>query len=309
MRTPTKVFVTGGTGMVGRNLLEHSGLAVFDVAAPPSAELDLRDRQATYERLRRERPDMVVHCAGKVGGIQANVDDPVGFLAANMDMGFNIVLAAHEAGVPRLINLGSSCMYPRDASNPLREDMILKGELEPTNEGYALAKVATARLCSAISRTEPGRSYVTVIPCNLYGRWDNFHPVRGHMIPAVIRKIHEAKARGTDTVTIWGDGTARREFMYAGDLADFLVAAILRHEELPDMMNVGPGVDHSVNDYYTAIAAAVDWGGRFIHDLEKPSGMQRKLVDVSRQRAFGWQPRTSLENGLANTYSFFLEHC
>ena len=309
MNQRLKIFVTGGSGMVGRNLLEHPGMAAFEVVAPPSSELDLRDRPATFERLRLERPDMVVHCAGKVGGIQANMDDPVGFLAANMDMGFNTVLAAREAGVPRLVNLGSSCMYPRDAPNPLREDMVLTGELEPTNEGYALAKVSTARLCSAISATEPGRSYVTIIPCNLYGRWDDFHPVTGHMIPAVVRKIHEAEAHGRDTVTIWGDGAARREFMYAGDLADLLVTAIGRHAELPDMMNVGPGVDHSVNDYYRAIASVVGWHGTFAHDLDKPSGMARKLTDVSRQRAFGWQPRTSLEKGLANTYTFFLEHC
>lgn len=301
-----RILLTGGNGMVGRNLRDHPKAAHHEVIAPDRAALDLLDRAATMAFLVDLKPDLVIHSAGQVGGIQANIADPVGFLTRNTDMGLNIVLAARAAGVPRLLNLGSSCMYPRAAPNPLQEEMVLAGELEPTNEGYAIAKIVTARLCDYVSRSDPGRAYRTIIPCNLYGLHDKFDPNVSHLLPAIIRKVHEARVTGQDRVEIWGDGRARREFMFAGDLADGIWTAVDRFDDLPAMMNMGVGTDHSINEYYQAVARVIGWEGVFVHDLSRPTGMARKLVSVARQTAFGWAPATPLDTGIARTYAHFL---
>jgi GDP-L-fucose synthase len=198
-------------------------------------------------------------------------------------------------------------MYPREASNPLKEEAVLTGELEPTNEGYALAKIVAARLCDYISQEAPELSYKTVIPCNLYGRYDHFEPNRSHMIPAVIHKLHQAKLSGSDVVDIWGDGLSRREFMYAEDLAHFLFYALDHFETMPNMLNVGLGQDWSINDYYQAASIVVGYEGGFTYDLSKPAGMRQKLVDTQKLAQFGWSAPTSLEQGLTNTYQFYLE--
>ena len=293
--------------MVGRNVLEHPAISDFEVLAPCSSELDLLDFNAVQAYFRKHQPDMVVHAAGKVGGIQANMREPVSFLMHNLDMGRNIVWAAHQAGIKRLINLGSSCMYPRNHSEPLREDMVLKGELEPTNEGYALAKVVTARLCDYITREDASYQYKTLIPCNLYGRYDKFDPVHSHLLPAIIHKVHQAKQSGQQTVEIWGDGTARREFMYAGDLADAIMRAINNFDTLPIYMNVGLGYDHTINEYYQVAAEVMGYTGGFAHDISKPVGMARKLVNVERQQAWGWSAQSDLHTGIEKTYDFYLK--
>jgi len=300
-----RILLFGGRGMVGRNFLEHPGAANWEVLAPPSSELNLLDFAADSGYVRRSQPVMVIHAAGRVGGIQANIREPARFLSENLDMGRNVVLAARDAGVKRLINLGSSCMYPRDAPNPLHEDMILQGALEPTNEGYALAKIATAKLCEYISRESPELVYKTLIPCNVYGKYDSFDPARSHLVASVIKKVHDAKTTGGDVVEIWGDGTARREFLYAGDLADCLVRAVERFETFPETMNVGAGDDHAVDEYYSVAADVLGWRGRFVHDLAKPVGMKRKLVSVERQLAWGWSPKTDLREGIARTYEYY----
>lgn len=305
--TRIRILLTGGGGMVGRNVLEHTSIGEFDVLAPRSNELDLRDFNAVQVYLRKCQPDMVIHAAGKVGGIQANMREPVSFLMENLDMGRNIVWAAHQAGIKRLINLGSSCMYPRNHSEPLCEDMVLKGELEPTNEGYALAKVVTARLCDYIMREDGSYQYKTLIPCNIYGRHDKFDPVHSHLLPAIIHKVHQAKVNGQQTVEIWGDGTARREFMYAGDLADAIVRAIHNFEALPAYMNVGLGHDFTINEYYQAAAEVMGYTGSFVHDITKPVGMARKLVSVERQQAWGWNAQNDLRTGVEKTYDFYLQ--
>lgn len=303
----TRILLTGGSGMVGQNLLEHHEISEFDVLAPRSSELNLCDFGAVQKYLLKHQPDMVIHSAGKVGGIQANMREPVGFLLENMDMGRNIVWASRQAGVKRLLNLGSSCMYPRNHNEPLKEEMVLKGELEPTNEGYALAKVLTARLCEYIMREEASFQYKTLIPCNLYGRHDKFDPAHSHLVPAIIHKVHQAKQAYQASVEIWGDGKARREFMYAGDLADALVRAIRNFESLPAMINIGLGHDYTINEYYQTAAEVMGYTGAFVHDLNKPVGMARKLVSVERQQAWGWSARSDLRAGIERAYDFYLK--
>lgn len=302
-----RILLTGGGGMVGRNLLEHPANSEFEMLAPRSGELNLRDFKSVQDYLAEHRPDMVIHSAGKVGGIQANMREPVGFLLENLDMGRNIVWASQQAGIKRLLNLGSSCMYPRNHNESLREEMVLKGELEPTNEGYALAKVVTARLCEYITREDASFQYKTLIPCNLYGRHDKFDPAHSHLIPAIIHKVHLAKRDGLPTVDIWGDGTARREFMYAGDLVDALIRAIKEIDALPAMMNVGVGNDRSINEYYQAAAEVMGYTGTFVHDTSKPVGMARKLVSTERQQAWGWTAKTDLKSGIESAYQFYLK--
>ena len=304
-----RILLTGSGGMVGRNLLEHSSIGEFDVLAPRRSELDLRDFSALQAYLQANKPDMVIHAAGKVGGIQANMREPVDFLMANLDMGRNIVWASQQAGIKRLINLGSSCMYPRNHSEPLKEEMVLKGELEPTNEGYALAKVVTARLCEYIMREDASYQYKTLIPCNIYGRYDKFDPVHSHLLPAIIHKVHQAKQCGQEVVEIWGDGTARREFMYAGDLSDGIMRAISNFDTLPNYMNIGLGHDHTINDYYQAAAEVMGYAGGFEHDLGKPVGMARKLINVELQTNWGWSARHGLRDGIEKTYNYYLKEC
>jgi GDP-L-fucose synthase len=301
-----KILLTGGRGMVGRAIQDHPAAAAHDIVAPSSMDLDLVDRSAVMTFTKVAAPDLVIHAAGRVGGIQANMAHKAGFLTDNLDMGVNVIKAALDAGVPQLINLGSSCMYPHDAPNPLTESALGKGELEPTNEGYGLAKLAVARLCAFVSE-EHGVAYKTLMPCNLYGLYDKFDPARSHLVPAIIRKLHDAKESGADTVEIWGDGTARREFMFSADLADAVWAAVARFDELPDLMNIGLGHDHSINAYYEQAAKVIGWSGTFVHDLTKPTGMKQKLLAVDRQTQFGWKASTPLSEGIARTYAHFKE--
>lgn len=301
-----RILITGGSGLVGQNARDRLSRE-HQVITPKRSELDLFDEVAVLAYFERNHPDMIIHCAGTVGGIQANIREPVRFLVENFEVGKNVVQSAAKLGIKRLINLGSSCMYPRSAPNPLKEELILKGELEPTNEGYALAKISIQRLCSYIMRENPELAFKTLIPCNLYGKYDKFDPKHSHMIAAVIRKIHEAKVEGKSSVEIWGSGTARREFMYAGDLADFMALSIGRFNAMPDLLNVGLGYDYSIDEYYEAVARVVGYEGKFFHDTTKPEGMDRKLVDVEKLRGFGWSASTDLEDGIQETYRYFLE--
>ena len=307
MKPGNVVLLTGGNGMVGKNILYHPLAKNYEIVAPSSDELDLRDYQQTEAFMRELRPAAVVHAAGKVGGIQANIAEPVEFLLANLDMGRNIVAASRAAGVKQLLNLGSSCMYPRDAPNPLVEEAILTGQLEPTNEGYALAKVVTARLCQYVRRESPEYVYKTLIPCNVYGPYDKFSPEKSHLVPAIIHKLHAARVEGRNEVEIWGDGCARREFMYAADLAQVVLQALDSLNDIPELMNVGLGFDYSIREYYEAAAEVVGWYGRFTYDLSKPTGMKQKLISVSRLREWSSFPTTSLKYGLEQTYDYYLK--
>ena len=302
-----KVFLTGGSGMVGKNIQEHSEALSYEIFSPSSQELDLLDYDAVRRYIGVVNPDIVIHAAGKVGGIQANILNPVDFLTQNVHMGLNVISAASSLNVTNLINLASSCMYPRDAGNPLSEDMILKGKLEPTNEGYALAKIVSTRLCEYLVKEDPEKNYKTLIPCNLYGRHDKYDPKHSHLIPAVIRKIHEAKIHGTGVVNIWGDGEARREFMCAKDLADFIFFAIDNFQKIPQNINVGLGRDYSIIDYYNTVASVIGFDGEFEFDLTKPVGMRQKLVDTQNLRNIGWSHKVDLVDGIQESYNFFKE--
>jgi GDP-L-fucose synthase len=293
-----KVWLTGAAGMVGRNIAEHPAVRGWELIAPTRAELDLEDAAAVRAFVRDTRPQGVIHAAGLVGGIQANIARPVDFLVRNTDMGRNVVLAAHAAGVGQLINLGSSCMYPCDVLEPLREAQLGSGALEPTNEGYALAKLHTMRLVQYLRRQEPTLQYATLVPCNLYGRHDHFDTGRSHLVAAALAKVMAARREGSHRITVWGDGTARREFMDAADLADAVVRFVRQGASAPEIMNIGTGRDHTVDEIHLAAARAVDWPVELQHDLTRPVGMKRKLLDVSAQTAWGWAPRLDLLQGM-----------
>lgn len=298
------VFLTGVRGMVGRNLVDKAPPAIR-IVAPTRRTLDLEDSAAVEREVRNAKPDLIIHAAGRVGGIQANIAEPAAFLADNIRIGLNVLQAGDRLGVP-VLNIASSCIYPPEAPNPLTESMLLTGSLEPTNEGYALAKLAVLRYgqyCNTQSTTARIKS---VIPCNLYGKYDKFDPRSSHLVPAIIAKVHAAKAANSD-VEIWGDGTARREFLYAEDAAACIWHAAENFEDMPDIMNLGVGTDHSVHDYYQAAARVIGWDGNFVFDTERPVGMKRKLVDVSHQKALGFPAISGLEVGLKRTYDYYLK--
>lgn len=300
-----KILITGGNGMVGKNILEHPNAIKHTLLSPTSSELNLCDYAAVDDYLKKNQPDFIIHAAGLVGGIQANIARPVDFLIYNLDMGRNIIMAAKENGITRLMNMSSSCMYPREAQNPLQEELILKGELEPTNEGYAIAKVVATRLCEYIVKENPELHYKTVIPCNLYGKYDKFSSENSHMVPGVIKKIYEAKQQNANQIDIWGDGLARREFMYTEDLADFVFYALDKFDQMPQNINVGLGFDYTINEYYQTIASVIGFEGKFVHDLSKPIGMKQKLIDDTKLKNFGWKHQTSLQEGIKKTVEYY----
>lgn len=301
------ILLTGGSGMVGSNIIKHNFSQNYKILSPTSSDLNLLNYKDLEDYIKFNKPELVIHAAGIVGGIKANINYPVRFLVENMQMGLNILMASKTQKVKKFINLSSSCMYPKNASNPLLEDSILKGELEPTNEGYALSKITSTRLCEYISREDSSFLYKTVIPCNLYGKYDDFSYENSHMIPGVIKKIHDAKNKNLEFVNIWGDGLARREFMYAADIADFIYYAVENFNKMPQNINVGLGLDYSIIEYYKIIADVIGYKGKFNHDMTKPTGMKRKLIDDQRLSEFGWSHQTSLETGIKETYKYFLD--
>jgi GDP-L-fucose synthase len=259
---------------------------------------DLRYLDQAQKMVKSVKPDVVIHAAGLVGGILANDNRQLDFLADNVTIGTNVIRAAYDQDVSRVINLGTSCIYPTNSPDPIPEEMLGQGPLEPTNEGYALAKLAVAKLAGYCG-------FKTLIPCNQFGKYDKFDLENAHLIPAAIAKIHAAKMSGDQTVTIWGDGTARREFMYVADLADLIWRAVDRYDSLPPVMNVGALWDWSVQDYYESIANIIGWKGQFLHDTRMPVGIRRKRVSTKRQSEWGWTPEHSVFEGIRLTYEWF----
>lgn len=303
----TKVLLWGSTGLVGRNIQEHPACEKYIFFCPKRSEVDLFDMNKTVSYVRRIKPDIIIHTAGLVGGIAANINNPISFFFDNTQIGLNVIKSSIDCEIPKLINLASSCMYRSDSEHPLREDQLFEGPLEPTNEGYALSKILSTKFCQFISQERASLNYKTLIPCNLYGRFDKFEPGKSHLIPAIIEKIHKAKMHGSSETAIWGSGFVKREFMYAADLADAIYYCIENYCDTPSIINIGAGEDHTVLEYYQMVASVLDWNGAFLLDKSKPEGMRRKLLDTTLQKKWGWKPKTNLEAGIASTYQYFLE--
>ena len=306
MSNKIKVFLTGGSGMVGKNILENKNSKKYEIISPNRNELDLLNYSKVSKFLKITKPDIIVHAAGHVGGIQANMKNPYEFLSKNLDISKNIIVAAYENEVKNFLNLGSTCMYPKDTKGYLSEDQILKGKLEPTNEGYALAKIVSYKLCNYINEINFQYTDKTMIPCNLYGKYDKFSEKNSHLIPAIINKMHIAKINKINEVEMWGDGLARREFMYAGDLADAIFYGLKRFHNIPNVLNIGLGYDYKIIDYYKQVAKVINWKGKIIKNLDKPIGMKKKCANIKLQKKWGWVAKTNLVAGIKLTYKYYL---
>ena len=303
-----KVFVAGHRGMVGSALVRRLKTQGFaNVVTRERAELDLSDESAVAKFFAAEKPNFVILAAAKVGGIKANNDFPVEFLLANLRIQNNVIRSAYEAGVCKLLFLGSSCIYPKLAPQPIPETALLSGPLEPTNEAYAIAKIAGIKLCQAYSR-EYGANFISAMPTNLYGPNDNFDLETSHALAALIRKAHEAKNRNARELIVWGSGKPRREFLHVDDLAAACLLLLEKYDS-PEIINVGCGEDISIRELAELICDVVGFNGELAWDTTKPDGTPRKLLDVTRVRALGWQPETSLREGIARTYEWFLANC
>jgi len=307
MEKNSKIYIAGHNGMVGSALVRRLRQAGFDnLLLRTSKELDLR-RQAEVESFfATEKPDYVFLAAAKVGGIIANNTYPADFMYDNMIMEMNVIHAAQQNGVKKLLFLGSSCIYPKYAAQPIHEDSLLTGELEPTNEAYALAKISGLKYCEYLNR-QYGTDYISCMPTNLYGSNDNYHPQNSHVLPALIRRFHEAKVEGLPTVTVWGTGNVLREFLYVDDLADACVF-LMEHYSGNETVNIGTGVDQSIGELAQLVKETVGYNGELLFDTSKPDGTPRKLLDVSKLAGLGWRYQTDLREGLAKTYLDFLQN-
>jgi GDP-L-fucose synthase len=317
MQTNPKIYVAGHRGMVGSAIVRTliaQGVPACNIITRTHAELDLCNQQAVNDLFDQERPALVYLAAARVGGIHANNTYPADFIYDNLMVQANIIHAAHTHGVQKLLFLGSSCIYPRLAAQPMREDALLTGTLEPTNEPYAIAKIAGIKLCESYNR-QHGRDYRSVMPTNLYGPGDNYHPENSHVIPALIRRFHEAKVANAPQVAIWGTGTPKREFLYVDDMAAASVfvmnldPALYQQHTLPmqSHINVGFGSDVTIAEMAQAVCQAVGYAGQISFDTTKPDGAPRKWMDSSRLNALGWQAKVNLQQGLALAYQDFLQ--
>jgi GDP-L-fucose synthase len=300
-----KYYIAGHRGMVGSALTRAlKGAGCENLLAATSAELDLRNQRATADFVAEHRPDVMIIAAAKVGGIHANNTYPADFLYDNLMIATNLVQAAYENGVGRVLFLGSSCIYPKFAEQPIREESLLTSALEPTNEAYAIAKIAGLKMCEYYRR-QHGALFHSAMPCNLYGLGDNYHPENSHVIPALIRRFHEAKVANAEVVTMWGTGTPLREFLFADDLAEACLH-LLTLEDPPSLVNVGAGSDVTIRHLAELVAATVGYEGKIVNDTTKPDGTPRKLMDSSLIHSLGWKATTALEVGLAAAYRDFL---
>ncbi|HSM83860.1 MAG TPA: GDP-L-fucose synthase [Nodosilinea sp.] len=306
MDTQSKIFVAGSRGLVGSALVRTLQAQGYEnLVLRSSQQLDLRSQAAVDDFFAAEKPEYVFLAAAKVGGIQANNTYRAEFLYDNLMIEANIIHSAYRHGAEKLLFLGSSCIYPKLCPQPMKEDYLLSGLLEPTNEPYAIAKIAGLKLCENYCR-QYGVNFISAMPTNLYGLNDNFDLANSHVLPALMRKFHEAKVSGDPTVTVWGTGTPLREFLYVDDLADALVFLMNTYSEV-DFVNVGTGQEVSIKELALTIKAVVGYEGELVFDATKPDGTPRKLLDVSRLAAAGWQAKTDLKTGIEQTYAWFLQ--
>ena len=301
---PVKIYVAGHRGLVGSAIVRNVDAGgVHTWAGATRQELDLFDRKKVFEFVKQLQPDAVVIAAARVGGIIANNTYPVEFLTENLQIELSLLDACHAADVPRVLFLGSSCIYPRLAPQPIKEEYLLTGELEPTNEAYALSKIAGVKLVQGYRR-EYGNCWISAMPTNLYGIGDNFHPGTSHVLPAMLRRLHEAKISGADVVTMWGSGTPRREFLHVDDLAAACVFLLENYDgDVP--LNVGFGIDVSIKELAEIVARVTGYHGRLEWDSSKPDGTPQKLLDTTRINTLGWFPTIGLEDGIRSTYEWF----
>ena len=303
----SRIYVAGHRGLVGGALLRRLERDGFqNIITRTSSELDLRDQSATRAFFAQEKPDVVILAAARVGGILANSQYPAQFLLDNIQIAANTIEAAQESGVAKFLNLGSSCIYPKMAPQPLKEEALLTGPLEPTNRAYAIAKIAAIEMCDSF-RTQYGSDFISAMPTNLYGPYDNFDLNGSHVLPALLRKTHEAKKAGASTVEIWGSGTPKREFLHCDDLADACLFLLDNFSD-PGPINVGTGTDLSIRELAEMIRDVVGYGGELRFDASKPDGTPRKLMDVSRLAQAGWTAKIGLREGIESTYRWFLDH-
>ena len=303
----SKIFVAGHRGLVGSAIVRALQARGYRyLLTRTHAELDLTEQAAVRGFFDRERPDVVILAAARVGGIQANSSRPATFIRDNLLIQDNVIDAAYRSGVTKFVFLGSSCIYPKLAPQPIKEEYLLTGPLEPTNEWYAVAKIAGLKMCQAYRR-EFGFNAISLMPTNLYGPGDNFDLQNSHVLPALIRRFHEAKLRGDDSVTIWGSGKPRREFLHVDDLADAVIYLTAHYDEEP-IVNVGWGEDVTIRDLAELVRAATGFRGELRFDASKPDGTPRKLLDTSRLTALGWKPKISLQAGIEQTYAWFRDH-
>jgi GDP-L-fucose synthase len=303
----TRIYVAGHRGLVGSAIWRHLTDEGFsDLIGATSAALDLRDRKGVFDFFRTHRPDVVIDAAARVGGIHANDTFSADFLSDNLQIQVNVMDAANEVDVDRLLFLGSSCIYPKFADQPIKESALLTGILEPTNDAYAIAKIAGIMQVQAY-RKQYDRHWISAMPTNLYGPGDNFHPENSHVLPALMRRIHEAKEKNAAEVVIWGSGTPRREFLYVDDLAKASLFLLENYDD-PQTINVGVGQDLPIHELAALIAETVGYEGTLRQDLTKPDGTPRKLLDVSRLHGLGWHATTGLQEGITSTYEWYLAH-
>jgi GDP-L-fucose synthase len=307
MKTDDKIYVAGHRGLAGGAIARRLRAGGYrNIVERSHAELDLTDAAAVQDFFIREKPDHVFLAAAKVGGILANSTQPAEFIYENLAIQTNVIDAARRAGVKKLMFLGSSCIYPKHAPQPMKEEHLLTGQLEPTNEPYAVAKIAGIKMCAAYNR-QYGTDYLSAMPNNLYGPGDRYDLQNGHVAAALLRRMHEAKVAGAGSVTVWGSGTPRREFLYCDDFADAVVFLMERHSaaELGEFINIGSGRDLTIAELAAEIAAAVGFRGELVYDRSKPDGTPRKLLDCSRMERLGWVARTPLREGLKRAYEDF----
>ena len=301
-----RIFLAGSRGLVGSAISRSAALSSATLLRPNRAELDLEDQAAVRAYFEREKPDTVILAAAKVGGILANNTYPADFIRSNLAIQCNVIEGAYQYGVQHLLFLGSSCVYPKFASQPIGEDQLMAGPLEPTNSPYAVAKIAGIEMCRAYNR-QYGTSYLSVMPTNLYGPGDNFDLQNSHVLPALIRRFHEAKLRGDGEVTLWGSGSPRREFLHVDDMADACAVVMEKHRG-NDLVNIGCGEDIAIRELAELVRSVVGFTGTISWDLSKPDGTPRKLLDVTRLFGFGWRPKISLADGVELTYDWFRMH-
>ena len=300
-----KILITGSKGMLAKNIIDDSRFKRFKLLKLSRENFNLKDNKKLIKFLKKFRPDLIIHCAAKVGGIGDNFNNNLTYLRENVEINNSVILSAKEAGIKKFINFGSSCMYPITAKKPLKENSISINDLEKTNVGYALSKIISLETCKIVNKDNKF-SYKTIIPCNLYGPHDNFNLEKGHMLQSAIKKIYTAKRKKLTSIEMWGSGNAKREFMYIKDLVDFILILINKFNKSPDIINVGTGKEYSINKYYQSILEILNFNPKIIRLKNKPEGQMSKVLNIKVSKKLGWINNTGLKEGIRKTLKYYI---